>query len=65
MWSSGGMTIGENLRTQREPCPTGNFVHHKSYMIDFGGNTGLPGEKPATNSLSCDTVITARLELTA
>jgi hypothetical protein len=29
-----------------------HFVHHKSHITDPGSNTGLRGERPATNRLS-------------
>jgi hypothetical protein len=40
--------LGENL-------PQLHSVHHRSYMTDWGSNSGCRGEKPAANPVSCGT----------
>jgi hypothetical protein len=55
--SDGGMILtGENRRTRRKTCPIATFSTTNPIWIDPGANTGLRGERPATNHLSHGTV---------
>jgi hypothetical protein len=42
----------ENRRTQRKTCPSTTFSTTNPTRIDPGANSGLRGERPATNRLS-------------
>jgi hypothetical protein len=43
---------GENRRSRRETCPSATSSTTNPTWSDRGANSGLRGEKPATNCLS-------------
>jgi hypothetical protein len=43
---------GENRRTRRRTCPSATLPTTNPTWIDPGANSGLRGERPATNDLS-------------
>jgi hypothetical protein len=52
MESHGGiMLAGGNLRTRRKSCPSSTSSITNPTWIDLSANTGLRGERPATNCL--------------
>jgi hypothetical protein len=56
--SDGGMILtGENRRTRRKPCPSATLSITNPTSIDPGANTGLSGERPATNDVSHGTAL--------
>jgi hypothetical protein len=51
--SDGGMILtGDNRRTRRKTCPSATLSTTNATWIDPGTNSGLRGERPATNDLS-------------
>jgi hypothetical protein len=54
--SDGGMT-GENRRTRIKTCPSATLSTTNPTCIEPGANTGLCGERPATNDLSHGTAL--------
>jgi hypothetical protein len=54
---------GENRRTRRKTCPSATLSATKLTWIDPATNTGLRGERPATNYLSHGTAILHILQL--
>jgi hypothetical protein len=58
MESYGGMILtGENRSTRRETCPSATMSSTNPTYTEPGANSGLRGERPATNRLSYDTAM--------
>jgi hypothetical protein len=55
---------GENRRTRRKTCPSATLSTTNPTWTDPGSNSGLRGERPATNRLSHGTAF-SKIDRTA
>jgi hypothetical protein len=58
-WNS--ILTGENRRTRRKTCPSATLSTTNPTWIDPGANSGLRGERPATNDLRHGTALSYTL----